>query len=349
MKNTSIEKQFMDAAESMLGGSDINYNLIELVHQSGDVFGVKIFIEGAGTYLDNFTLIEFKVMLNHIREQIVAKPLTCPECGKVQYGQPDSCVCGTLFFYSEICSPNFHHPIIQYSGFFRAVANMTDDDEMRKALKTFVSLGGELGEIVKGFHVIFVGASDWPIFCYKPHSRPLNLDVNTFKGENERFIFAMARLCEDTRWHYKADCVQNSINGDEYHWLIENNDDFELPVIIHFEEPENWHLSVDATSDIEKIGFSEAFYEKKLNDDTINDECIELMVDGVIESNIVSEVRVSHDSYYSIQIGDISEIFALPVLDQGLAIHRLLEEKLKMLISEISAIQKRIEADIVQS
>lgn len=345
----SVEKRFMDAAESILGGSNIDYEIIELACQGGDIYGVKVFIEGAGTFIDYVTLRGFQDFLNQIKQKIVANPMKCPECGKVQSGSPDCCDCGTLFFYSVLCSPCLGHPLAQYNGLFSAISNMTDDEQLRKTLKTFVSLGGDLGAIVKGFHVKYAGASDWPIFCYKPYSRHLNLDVNTFQGDENKFIFVMARMCEDTRWHYKADCVQNHFNWSEYDWLIENKDDFELPVILHSEEGGEWMLSVEALSDIKKFGFSEAFYEKMLNDDAINDECIELMVDGVIDSSIVSETLVSHDYYYSIQVGDISELFSLPVLDQGFAIHRLLEEKFNMLVSEISAIQKRIEADIVQS
>lgn len=143
---------------------DIDYDVVEVVHQYKGIYSIKVFIEKSGTHIVDCDKKGYKEFLKDVRKKIQDNPSLCPFCKEPN--PTDKCkMCHATFIDSKSHSGSENF-IINYGGFSEfskfIEKNTFLSDEV---IRNYIRLHGDLKEIVNGVDVVFQFDSSFPTFC----------------------------------------------------------------------------------------------------------------------------------------------------------------------------------------
>lgn len=175
-KSQKYYNQFNRIANSILSPDNIVYDLIELVPYGNGFFGIKIFIDNAGTYIIECDKEDYVSFLKDTKKEVLKNPYKCPFCGKKE---PSSVCndCGSIFIESFSLSGR-DNDLTNYSGFVKFADNISEHTGIpEEVIGIYCAFDGDIKEIINGVDVIYKGASKFPVFCLSKSISKKDLSV----------------------------------------------------------------------------------------------------------------------------------------------------------------------------
>lgn len=305
-KNQINYEKFNNITRDILEPFNIDYDVVEVVHQDKDIYGIKVFIEKSGSYIINCNKKDYKDFLKDVIKKIQDNPSLCPFCKEPN--PTDKCdKCNAIFMDSTSFSGNENYLINyrEFSEFSKIIEKKTFISN--EVIRNYIRLSGDLTKIFNGVDVIYKFDTGFPTFCIEK-----DVSIKDFEEIDQDFLnILIISFIVSSNEKYSIINISENYMKENFAFKFKDKNT-NLNIILYFEisylfnDDFSYCLKIGIENDIETY-LNLFFPEKKLVLSENLEEEYEKLSELMMDLNYSYETQ-GYELYFTFDVNDIENL-----------------------------------------